>query len=680
MQKSSFYLAVFIFLAGLLAVYSNHFDNGFHFDDSHSVLNNIYIQNIRNIPLFFKDGTTFSSLPSNQSYRPVVTSTLAIDYWLGGGLEPFYFHLSTFIVFLLQGVLMFFLFRKIFSIASFGVNLFFVSLFAVAWYLFHPANAETINYVIARSDSLSTFFVLLAFVMYMYSPVSKKYYLYLLPVVIGSLAKIPSIMFAPLLLVYILLFEKQISFAGIFKKENFSGLVSVCLAAIPAFLVSAALYVFVQKMEPDTWTPGGTSPYLYFITQPYIIFHYFRTFFFPLWLSADTDWTVFDSVLDPKAIGGFAFVLLLFVFALVISKNQKLRPVSFGILWFFIALIPSSSIIPLSEVMNDHRLFFPYVGLVIAVVGGMYVIVQNKMNSGDISASAIVLFSILFLAPYAYGTVQRNKVWDTDESLWYDVTVKSPRNARGLMNYGLVLMARADYKGAEKYFSDALQLWPYYPYLHVNMGILKNATGHPAEAEQHFKNAISYRPDVPEFYYFYGDFLHKNQRDAEAITLLNKALELSGAQISARYLLMEIYLNNADAGKLNALAHATLNVLPNDPKALYYLEAIKGKKTKLEVAEENAKSNLTAENYLNLSLEYYNAGRYEDCINACREALKLKPDFDLAYNNICSAYNMLGDWDKAIEAGEAAVRLNPGNQLAKNNLIYAQQSKAANKK
>jgi hypothetical protein len=40
----------------LLAAYSNHFHNAFHFDDSHVIENNLYIRNLRNIPSFFVDG------------------------------------------------------------------------------------------------------------------------------------------------------------------------------------------------------------------------------------------------------------------------------------------------------------------------------------------------------------------------------------------------------------------------------------------------------------------------------------------------------------------------------------------------------------------------------------------------------------------------------------------------
>src|SRR6202171_3805960 len=88
-----------LLLVALLAVYANHFHNSFHFDDAHTVENNASIRELRNIPLFFRDATTFSSLPSNQSYRPLVSTLLAIDYRLAHGLRPFWFHLSFFALF-----------------------------------------------------------------------------------------------------------------------------------------------------------------------------------------------------------------------------------------------------------------------------------------------------------------------------------------------------------------------------------------------------------------------------------------------------------------------------------------------------------------------------------------------------------------------------------------------------
>ena len=83
---------------------------------------------------------------------------------------------------------------------------------------------------------------------------------------------------------------------------------------------------------------------------------------------------------------------------------------------------------------------------------------------------------------------------------------------------------------------------------------------------------------------------------------------------------------------------------------------------------------------MELSLRYYEAGQYMKSIEAAKEALKLRPDYDLAYNNICAAYNELKQWHSAIEAGERAVKLNPNNQLARNNLAWAKSQKMISEK
>src|SRR2546421_9074310 len=99
-------------LIALVAAYSNHFHNSFHFDDAHTIVTNAAIRELRNIPVFFRDAATFSSLPSNQSYRPLVSTLLAIDYSLGG-LQPFWFHASIFALFVALTVLLAFVINRL---------------------------------------------------------------------------------------------------------------------------------------------------------------------------------------------------------------------------------------------------------------------------------------------------------------------------------------------------------------------------------------------------------------------------------------------------------------------------------------------------------------------------------------------------------------------------------------
>lgn len=672
-----------LLIAAVTFTYSNHFNNSFHFDDSHTIENNIFIQNIKNIPLFFKDGTSFSSLPSNQSYRPIVSTSLAVDYWLGNGYNLFYFHLSSFILFLFQGIIMFFLTFKLFDISYRNNWNFYIAAAGTAWYMLHPGNAETINYIIARSDLQSTFFVILGFILYIFSPFCKRTFLYLLPIGIGALAKPPAVMFAPMLFFYILLFEEKMGLYSIFKKENFKQLTSTVKAVIPAFIFCAVMYLWVDHFTPKTWQSGGASPINYLISQPFVILHYFTTFFLPLGLSADTDWEGITSIWNKQFFIGMAFIIAMIYIAFRFSKDARLRPVSFGIIWFFLALIPSSSVIPFAEILNDHRIYFPYVGLMISVcwVLGLLLLKYKKQFADVGNKYSILIASVvlLLLSGYAYGVHERNKVWNTEESLWKDAAEKSPKNARALMNYGLSLMGRGDYDNAEKYFTKAIGMWPYYYSLHINMGVLKNAKGDKVTAENYFKSALQYGRSFPDTWFFYGNFLCNQSRYSEAIPLLEKTIELSPAHISAYSSLMKSYNETGDWDKLNRIAKQTLDIIPGNQEALNYLRASETRKGQVEIREEEAMKSPTAEKYLDLSLLFYQKGQYEKSIEACQNAIKLKPDYADAYSNMCASYNQLKQWDKAIEACDHALKIDPSHKLANGNLNWAKREKEKTK-
>ncbi|WP_128755306.1 tetratricopeptide repeat protein [Aquimarina sediminis] len=659
---------ILIMISITTITYLNHFDNSFHFDDYHTITENPNIRSLTNITTFFTDGKTISSLPQNQSYRPVVTTSLAFDYWLANGYNPLFFHLSTFILFLLQGILIFFFTQKIINLSSKTSRSFFISCIIAIWYMIHPVMAETVNYIIARSDLQSTFCILLAFILYQYSPLAKKYHLFLIPVIIGALSKPTAIMFAPLLFCYVLLFEQKISFLDVFSPKSFKKLTQIVKQILPSIIVCSLLYVFIDMMTPDTYSTGSSKVYSYLISQPYAISYYFGSVFFPIHLSADTDWTVLESIWSYKFLTGMSIMIILVITAFLTSKKKKYRPISFGISWFFITLVPSSSIIPLSEVINDHRMFFPYVGLIISVGWAFGLLVDYIQRKYSLDNKSIVIFIGSLLIVYAFGTYQRNEVWNSNESLWKDVTIKSPKNGRGLMNYGLSQMAKGEYEIAEQYFKKALSLTPYYHTLYTNLGILSGAQGKPKDAEKYFNQAIKYGADYHTPWYYYGRFLQHNSRNQESIEKLLKSLKISPSHIETRLLLMKNYEVIEDWENLGKLATNTLQIDKSNIKAQLFLQSSIEKVSRLDTEEKMIATNPTTEKYLNLSLKYYQKKKYKKCIEAAEKAINLNPNSYQAYNNICTAQNLLGNYEKALEACYKAIELNSAYTLAKNNL------------
>ena len=674
--RASKKIVSFLFALALSIIcitYSNHFYNDFHFDDSHVVQNNIYIRNLKNIPQFFKDAKLISSLPGNQQYRPLVATTLALDYAIEKDIHhPFWFHFSMFSWFLVQCVFLFFFFLSVANNAITNPWNVFFALFSMTLYGVHTANAETINYISARSDSMSTCWVIITFMTFIKWPHLRQWGLYLIPWIIACLFKQTAIVLPALIFLYVLFFEKQQGLDALFRptlaKETWVGLLKSTgvLWAFGIFLL-----FFLKSMDPASYSPGGTSVYHYLITQPFVMVHYFLTFFLPLQLSMDTDWTTLTRIIDDRFFIGILFIVSALVAVFLTSKKQHTRPIAFGLLWFFIALLPTSSVIPLAEVMNDHRLFFPLIGLVITFSFTGYLLLINRFQKGtqnnSIYFQCIIILLWVILGAFSYGTYQRNKVWLTEESLWKDVTIKSPKNGRGLMSYGLTLMSKGELNEAKKYFLEAEKLTPHYHILMINLGVVHNALNLEKEADAYFEKAIQSGPNIPSVYSFYAQHYRMRRPDLSEQALI-KALSLSSGDIEVRHQLMYLYWEQENWDKLKLVTEDTLHLMNDDPLSLEYQSHAEKKLTLIDVSLQQSHSKPTIEHLLSLSSNFFQERHYIGSIKAAERAIHLNPELVVAYNNICAGYNKLHHYEKAEEACRKALALDPNFEIAQNNL------------
>src|SRR4051794_8793745 len=101
-----------------LGAYANHFQNDFHFDDAHTVTGNPWIRDLDNIPRFFTDPSTFSTMSDHATYRPITSVSLAVDYFLADGYKPLYFHFQIFIWCMVLVSVLFLLFRRLMNLAD----------------------------------------------------------------------------------------------------------------------------------------------------------------------------------------------------------------------------------------------------------------------------------------------------------------------------------------------------------------------------------------------------------------------------------------------------------------------------------------------------------------------------------------------------------------------------------
>lgn len=617
----------------LLAVYANHFDNGFYFDDYHTIVENEAIRDLSQWPRFFVDISTFGTMPENRGYRPVVTLLNAIDFALAGGrLDPRVFHLSIFLSYLALGVVLWRFTRELFRRAQ-ARQAELGAFLGTAFYLFHTANAETINYIISRSDSFSTLCVVATLMLYQ-EGLARRYFVYLVPLVIGLLTKEVVVTVVPLLWLYTLFFELRWQPTEMTQREGWKKLGTATLSALPVALVGVGMTLFSLLVMGDPNRLSGGLPHSrwdYFTTQFVVVAHYLKNFVLPVGLSADPDFRV-SALWSGAKVAGLAILLLLSAVGVVASTRRSWQPVSFGIAWFFLTLAPTSSFNPMHQVANDHRTFLPYIGLTLAV--GWLV----SEHCSQRNKRGLIALCLLILLGHAYGTFRRNQVWDSDELLWGDAVLKYPNNGRALMNYGLVFLKRGEFLQAERLFQRALAERPTWTYSHINMAIVQGELGRHREAEEYFRAALQYGRNNPEPYLYYARWLSKRGRAAEALEHLK-----SGLEVSPKHVGLKQFRRN--------------------------LEQEWERET--ELLEQRIAQKPTAADLVQLSLLRYQKSDYQGCLEACRRALLIDPREARAYNNICSAYIKLEMWPEAVRAGEQAVKMDPEFDLAQNNLDYA---------
>lgn len=640
-------------------VYADHFHGAFHIDDIHTIVNNAYIRDLHNVPLFFADGTTSSTLPANQTYRPLLTTTLALDYHLGGGTaDTLVYHITGFTIFLSLGICLFLLFRRIYS--STGVAAApWVALLGTAWFMLHPLSAETVCYIIQRGDLLATFLLVVTLLLYVQVPAARRYYLYLIPAALAILTKPIAVVWPLLLLAYVLIYEEA---DGGRRSQTLSHVVL-------SGALAAALGMLVYTMTPDTYQLSGADAWLYRVTQPYVLAFYAVEWFAPLWLAADHASQVFSSPFVPLAWLGYAFIAALVAVIAYTARLDKMRPIAYGLAWYLIGNL-TTSWISLGEVATDHRMFLPSVGLALAVSWALYLIVEalgHRLRAMTVVSYVAMAIAGVGLLCYAYGAHERVLVWQTEESLWADAVAKHPDSQRAHLDYGLALLRRRALSEAEREFAAVLRIQPDYHLANLDMGIVQHEQGKDAESGTYLRRAVETGRDAcPPCYYYYAMYLRQQGQIADAITYVAKAYQLSTANVEARELLMELLFQQHRIEELRKVVRKVLVVSPGDSRATYYQGL-------LASAPATTAVPATAESLLDLSGQAYREGRYQDCIDYAQKALALKPDFAEGYNNLAAACNKLGKYAEAKQAASQALKLDPHSRFAQINLAAAEQ-------
>ncbi len=650
-----FRLAVGASVLLVCLAYANHWNNVFHFDDEHTIVQNPNIRSLSHLPRLLTDATAASIYPTHAVYRPVTYVTLAVDYALAGALDPRVFHASTFVAFLALLAAIFIACRRTLDVIEPHPHNAWWALFAATLFGVHPVGAETVNYMIQRAELWSALGAVASVAIFAARPDLRRYGLYLLPGLLGILAKTTASVFPFLILLY----------QAIIERRTWRPLATTFAVSFAAGASVTALAMFMTYAS-GTFDPGAPPAAQYRWTQPWVIARYLRDFVLPTDLSIDLGWRPLASPLEARALAGYVCVAATAIAAGWLSRRPSTGLIGFGLAWFLVALVPIS-LFPLAEVTNDHRMFLPFVGLALASAGVGRWLDARALLSARMAAAVAVL--VLLIA--AFGTWQRNQAWATEESVWRDAALKNPQHGRALMNYGVALLQRGANTEALAQFEAAAAISPNYDFLEVNLGVAKNALNRKAEAEAHFKHAIAVSPRTNVGNYYYGNWLATQERYTEAVWYLERAVEINQDDVRARHELIDALTKHRAFARLRDVASETLRRTPGDDVATAALANADRELAGLEAVKASVRAEPSPEGWLDLSLRLYNLGDFKGSIDAAREALALRPEYAEAYNNIAAAHNAQGQWSEGIAAAQRALAIRPDLVLARNNLAWA---------
>ncbi len=364
--------------------------------------------------------------------RPVLMASFWLNFQQVGNDDTYPYHVVNVLLHLLNGILVFLIVRKLLQYRANGdrTNTEILSFFGAGLFLLHPAQTESVSYIASRSETLSVFFVLCSFAVFLYRRKTEiDFPTSIVALVLMGLGLLTKEHAAALLSVWLLTdfyWNPGFSLRGI--RGNWR-LYSLALAG------AAASGVFVWKELSNAATAGfGMKDlpwYQYFFSQWRALIGYFRLFVFPTGQNLDYDFPVSRTIAGHGAI--LALAALLAAIAAAWIYRRRIPLTSYGFFLTLILFAPTSSVVPIRDLFVERRMYLPFIGLVLMVVGVLR-FWRTKPVTLAVTVSAVLLIE-------AALTYQRNLLWSNPVEMWSDSVAKSPQKARPRFQ-----LAYADYQ------------------------------------------------------------------------------------------------------------------------------------------------------------------------------------------------------------------------------------------
>ena len=635
------YAIILIALVGAIAYY-NSFDNTFQFDDGYHIVEGTRIKDFNNV-------LTASHWKAIND-RPVSFFTLAVDYKLAskepnGTPKVKVFHLFNFLYHVLAGFMAFLLTLEILSLALFRKNKVIqenkvlIALFTAFIFVAHPIQTQAVTYIIQRMAVLAGLFYMGSVLLYirgrnahLQNRADKKWIPFafyagaFITGILGFLSKQNAVTFPLAFILTEILFIRNAQ-QKIDRKflRNLS-------AAVGAIIV---LLLIITGL-PAEFDKISRTEYLY--TQFRVLVKYWQLLFLPVNQHLDYNFPVSVTLWGAKELLSLGFILLTIALG-VWSYLKKWHVVSFTIFWFYLTLSVESSIIPIRDVIFEHRLYLAVYGFGFLISYLAFYFLQPKN-----AKYPVIALSLLTLV-YCWASINRNKVWENPYTLWSDSVKKAPERERAWYWLATYYASEKDRENAMKCYNTSINCNPGFHMAYNGRGNLKKEAGDLEGALKDYDMAIKLDPEYIIAYYNRGIVYSALNKSEKAIADYDRSIELGNRSSS-------VFYNRGNAKR----------------KHKEFASAIEDYNTAISY---DPKSSLS---YFNRGLTKASLKNHEDALKDIDQAIRLDPYNPLFYNGKGVSLIALNRFQEAISNFDITIRLNPDFGQAYSNRGYAKQT------
>ena len=455
--------------------------------------------------------------------RPILGLSFWTDFHLWGQ-NTLPYHVTNLLLHFLSGVILFFIFEKLLELAATAQpTRSILSAFGAVLFLFHPIQTEVAAYVASRSESLSVLFFFAAFCVFLYRRTASINWgatvlvLALFLLAIGS--KEHTVTLPALLLLTDYFWNPGFNFSGIRRNARL-------YVPIACFGVAGAALVlrYVSSDPMIGFHIEGLGPGTYFLTECRAVFKYIQLFFLPVSQNIDYDFPLSHNLAEHGALIALAGLLLLVVAAFLFRKLYPLA--SYGFLAFLLLLSPTSSFVPINDVLVERRLYLPLFALILILFEPL----RRIRLPPKYLASALALVC----AVAAYAAWDRAHVWGSAIDLFRDAAEKSPQKARVHIGYANALYHQGRCSEAIKEYGAATSLKTSDYILYFNMAAAYDCINDSEDAITMLNRSNAIKPQA-NAYALLGKIQSKQGKLDQSLDSFNAAIRINH-RLTATYI------------------------------------------------------------------------------------------------------------------------------------------------